>query len=50
MNGTTGTGSLAVACLALAASALAAPKAIKVYRVGSSSFGYALIEDTRAIV
>jgi len=27
-----------------------APKTIKVYRVGSSSFSYALIEDTRAIV
>ena len=50
MNGTTKAGSFTFVCLALAAPAIAGPKVIKAYRVGSSSFGYALIEDTRAIV
>jgi len=36
--------------LASAASARSAEKTIKVFRVGSSSFSYVLIQDTRAIV
>ncbi|MEQ8788633.1 MAG: hypothetical protein RIC55_20150 [Pirellulaceae bacterium] len=36
--------------LVCATAARAETKSIKVYRVGSSSFSYALIEDTRAIV
>lgn len=40
---------LTVGLLAVS-SAMAAPKTIKVFRVGSSSFSYALIEDVRSIL